>query len=333
MKKNIRFFLSFIVLFLVAFIAFYFWGSSSKFSQAEYSQVQNYELVDYQDPNDSTFTILSYNIGYLSGMTNNLPMTRPKSLYDDNLKKSIDVLKKIDADIVAFQEIDFASQRSFEVNQLDEIAKGVNYNYASMVVNWDKTYVPFPYGLPNRHFGRILSGQAITSHFPIQEHERVLLEAVVNSPFYRTAFYLDRLAEVTQLDINGKDLIVINIHLEAFDKETRLIQSKTVLKLFKKYAKDYPVLLIGDFNSRPEDEEVKNPTIDVFLKDPSLKSAIADADLRADNQKTFPSDKPIEKIDFIFYNQDKIEILDARVVHEIGTASDHLPILANFKFQ
>ena len=202
----------------------------------------------------------------------------------------------------------------------------------SQVVNWDKTYVPFPYGLPSLNFGRVLSGQAIVSHFPIQEHERVVLDPVANSPFWRTAFYLDRLAEVVQMNVHGKDLIVINIHLEAYDKETRLAQSKTVLHLYKKYANEYPVLIIGDFNSRPKEGEVKNPTIDIFLEETSLKSAVLDVDLRADNQKTYPSNKPIEKIDFIFYNHAKLEVLNARVVHEIGTASDHLPIMANFKF-
>ena len=61
-------------------------------------------------------------------MTNNLPLERPKYLFEENLNKVIYELKKIDADFIAFQEIDFASKRSYDINQQNEIAK-LGYNF------------------------------------------------------------------------------------------------------------------------------------------------------------------------------------------------------------
>ena len=319
------------IVFLV--VAFYFWGSSGSMSEDDYTKITTYDTKSGQAPD--TLTAITYNIGYLSGMTNNLAVEHSEDLYTKNLKDAINLFSTLKPDIVGFQEIDFNSSRSFNVDQLKEISQACGFEHAAMAVNWDKKYVPFPYGLPNVHFGKILSGQAISSKHTITENKSNKLEKVASNPFYYNAFYLDRLAQIAKIEINGKVVIVINVHLEAFVTETRENQARALLEMYRGYAKDFPVLLIGDFNSRPPyaSEPTENDkTIGLFFEEASLRSAIGEATYLANESDffTFDSGNPIEKIDFIFYNFDKIKPVSARVVKEAGEISDHLPVM--FKF-
>ncbi len=330
MLKRILSILLAIVFFI---IAFYFWGSSASMSKDDYTKITTYDTKSGQAPD--TLTAITYNIGYLSGMTNNLAVEHSEDLYTKNLKDAINLFSTLKPDIVGFQEIDFNSSRSFHVDQLKEISQACDFEYAAMAVNWDKKYVPFPYWPPSVHFGKILSGQAVASKHTITENKSNILEKVASNPFYYNAFYLDRLAQVAKIEIAGKVVIVINVHLEAFVTETREHQAMALLEMYRGFAKDYPVLLMGDFNSRPPyaSEPTENDkTIGLFLEESTLKSAISEVTYLANENDfyTFDSGNPIEKIDFIFYNFDKIRPVNARVIKEAGEISDHLPVM--FKF-
>lgn len=145
---------------------------------------------------DSVFRIMSYNIGYMSGMTNNEPVRPERTLYESNLASGLRFLDAIDADIIAFQEIDYGSQRSYEIDQEKEIADKLHYPYVARAVNWDKKYVPFPYWPISVHFGKVLSGQSVLSKFPILQQSVDTLSKVASAPFYYNAYYLERLAQV-----------------------------------------------------------------------------------------------------------------------------------------
>jgi len=315
-------------------VVFYFWGSSSNYFEKDYNKTVTF----YKNPpktDHDTLMVLTYNIGYLSGMTNNLPVERPESLYADNLKNAISLFNKLDPDFIGFQEIDFNAERSFSINQFRKIAMGAHYNYGAKAVNWDKKYVPFPYGLPSVNFGQVYSGQAILSKYPIVDNEREVLIKPENNPFYYNAFYLDRVAQIAKIKLNKTDLIIINVHLEAFDVPTREKQAITLLKIYRKYADDYPVLIIGDFNSTPPNAshpyEIEE-TIALILSEPGIKSAISDSLYLATEtqQFTFNSRNPDIKIDYIFYNSARIKEIDARVVGEANEISDHLPLEMHF---
>ncbi len=113
MKNIIRPILKLLVLILVAFTIFFFWASSPTMDEKEYSKLIERENLISVD-NDSIYSIVTYNVGYLSGMTNNLPVAKPKELFDKNQRKVEKELRKANADIVAFQEIDYNASRSYE---------------------------------------------------------------------------------------------------------------------------------------------------------------------------------------------------------------------------
>lgn len=193
--KVIKVFANFLIVFVLAFVVFYFWARSPVYSESEYSNI-----IQFSDDSGlgikDTFSVVTYNIGYLSGMTNNQPVDRPLGLLEDNLGRAVQLLRAKKPDIVAFQEIDFNSQRTYYINQLEQLALHAGYHIGAEVVNWDKHYVPFPYWPISCNFGRMLSGQAVMSRSSILSNTRIVLPKPASNPFYYNDFYIDRLAQV-----------------------------------------------------------------------------------------------------------------------------------------
>lgn len=324
MNRFLKILIGIILALAIGFAGFFFWGSSSVHPAEEYNKIIQAN-TENSVKNDSVFSLLTYNIGYLSGMTNNLPIAKTKSLFDGNLSKVKAILKPLNIDILAFQEIDYASARSFDINQQLEIAE-LGYPFVAQAVNWDKRYLPFPYFPISMQFGHVHSGQSVLSHFPVKSQKRIVLDAVADAPFYWTSFYLDRLAQVAEIQIKNRTVIVINVHLEAFDKPTRVKQTIEVLALYNSYKNEYPTLLVGDFNS---DIRFPDASIAPIINCPDI--GIAAFDIPYPN--TFNSVNPTERIDYIFYNKNFIEEIGSRVLTEMGDASDHLPLMIHFKLK
>ena len=279
-----------------------------------------------------TLTIMTYNIGWLSGMTNNLPVERSDELYRKNLNEVIKELGSNKQNIIAFQEIDIYADRSFNYNQPDSLAEALGYKYGGLAVNWDKIFVPFPGYNPKYFFGTTVSSQYILSDLEIIENDAEKLIKPINAPFYYNAFYLDRLIQKTLIKTKKGNLMVLNVHLEAFDEETRNNHIKRTIEVFNIYRKQVPTLLVGDFNSPQWKEEGRNYLLDSLLRMNNVANAIPDSMYKQNMSRynTYPSEKPIVKIDFIFYNSDKIKAIDSDVMQEIGTPSDNLPVWMRF---
>ncbi|MEQ8470430.1 MAG: endonuclease/exonuclease/phosphatase family protein [Marinoscillum sp.] len=327
-----RIFIFTAILLITAFACFYLWGSGGAMSAKDHFAKVTFHN-NYEQESLDTFTVVTFNIGYLSGMTNNLPVTRSEGLFGDNLKKSLSLFKQLDADLIGFQEIDFGSSRSKGYNQLDSLAKGLNYPVAYRSVNWDKHYVPFPYWPISSHFGRILSGQAILSKYKLEPVETITLEKPVNASFMYNSFYLDRLVQVAKVKLGNHEVVVMNLHLEAFDEETRVLQAQKVKSLFEQYAEEGPVLIIGDFNSENPIQS-PNDAMRIIMESKHMANAMDFIDYQ-DNKlafNTFPSNQPAKMIDYILYNSNYIRRISSRVVRESGEISDHLPVIMKFTF-
>ncbi|MGJ1204120.1 endonuclease/exonuclease/phosphatase family protein [Sphingobacterium lactis] len=326
MKRIFYFLLINLALIGIPLTAFYLWASSGTSDESAISgikQLPNTALrTDF--PGDSTVSIMTYNIGYLSGMTNNLSIKANKEFHDANMAVMKDYLKGNQPDIIAFQEIDYGSKRSFETDQEQEIAQGI-YPFAARAVNWNKNYLPFPHWPISVHFRKVISGQSVISKFPITGQHIDTLSRVQDEPFYYRDFYLNRLAQICTLKVGNQQVMVINVHLEAFDRDTRQIHSESVLKLFQDYSQKFPTIIVGDFNSDPNEDK---STIRTFF-DQGIASAAVQGDK---NLFTYPADNPDVRIDYIFYSP-HFELLESKVVKEVGDISDHLPVFAKLKLK
>lgn len=318
----------------VAILTFYRWGSASSFPTQRYAEIVSYRQGSQDEPSRrEVFTVVTYNIGYLSGLTNNQPLVRSRPLFETNQQTALQALQKLDPDIIGLQEIDLGAKRSFQIDQAQVIARGLELGQGAIAINWDKNYVPFPYWPPTAQFGKVLSGQAILSRYPIQKTTRIVLEKVESKPAYYNAFYLDRLAQVAQVALNGRPIIVINVHLEAFDAPTRLNQTQVVRDLAEGYARDYPVLLMGDFNSAVNRADERDRASVRLIAQSADFTPVVPIDQWGTDSATFPSDQPRYKLDYIFYTPKTLEKMDAQVVSAAQQASDHLPLMMQFRFR
>lgn len=287
------------------------------------------------------FTIMTFNCGYFSGMKNNTSESIGKDFFEKNIGKFIGFVKENPIDIICFQEIDFNSDRTYRVNQAKTVAKYIQYPFLSSAVNWNKRYVPYPYWPVSSHFKQMLSGQAVLSMFPIIENKRVVLKKPQRNFLYNS-FYLDRLIHIVKLNINNREIMVFNIHLEAFEQETREKQAISVLNFYNKYKNQYPVIISGDFNcvppnaikkkgfsDEPETDYSNDRTIEYFLKESSLKGVMTDNYKNYRNICTFSSSVPDRKLDYIFYSRKNLKLVGGKV--ERLHISDHFPLIARFR--
>ena len=321
---------------LVGLVLWVAWASTGRLPADELAQTKRYDAAPRQSLPD-TLTVTTYNIGYLSGMTNNEPVVRSDSFLATNLERALSLLRTADPDIIAFQEIDYGAARSGYVQQLDTIATRLGYAAAAQAVNWDERYLPFPYGRPAVHFGRTVSGQAVLSRYPVRDHARKVLTRP-DQWIGRDLFYLDRLAQVTLLDLGGRPLFVLNVHLEAFDQTTRETQAREVRAYYDRLVETgIPVLLLGDFNSELQPGSGEGPladsTLHILLHDTELRPIFPDSVRAATTPAgTYPADAPRRKIDHIFYPPDVLTGI--RHNTKCGAPSppaDHCAVTASFR--
>ena len=76
--------------------------------------------------------------------------------------------------------------------------------------------------------------------------------------------------------------------------------------VLQKYYKDFPTILLGDFNS---DVKYEDAAINILLNISDTGCAAFDP---SKPQNTFDSDSPTERLDYIFYNEKYIDKLDAK---------------------
>lgn len=321
---------------LLVLAGLFMYASSRDLSDVDYERGYLHELEGApQRPADNRYVIVTYNVGYASGLTNLSGHNASQEEYEENLGMIIAALKGVEPDFVATQEIDFDSERSYRQNQPRRIAEALGLRYHADALTWDKKYLPFPYWPPKENFGRIRSGQSIISGFPIVRHWKQTLVRPKN-PFWYDAFYLDRIAQGAEINVDDKPLVIVNVHLEAYKPDTREEESLEVIEALKQHM-DKPVIVLGDFNSRPPwaTRPSRDRALANFLEMEGLYKAIPKPVYERDGEKkhfTASSKQPRSSIDHIFYN-DHIERLEARVMQDAGTGSDHLPVMMEFSFK
>ncbi len=298
-----------IVSLIVLGIILFIWGSSSSLKKDENDRISTNNLPQ-EFKTDSTFSVLTYNIGHLSGLYQD-KSEKDKDFYTNSFKKISTQLKAINADILSFQDIDFDSKRSYNTNQAAAFAN-LGYNFVAEAVNWDKQHVLSPYWPLSKQTGKVLSGLAVLSKYKIVNQERLLLPNNLNLAFHKKAFIQNRIAQVVQIDLNGTTITVINVHLEDRSKSSRAPQFSYVVDLFKEHAKKTPTILLGDFNSSIKKE-------DALIHELLTNSTIGHATYK--------------NLDYIFFTKRSIEMSNSRIVSECEGLANHLPVLLEFKLK
>jgi len=348
MKKILQAAAAIITVIIMTLGIFILWGSSSTISEEEFLKGSTSKGPGTEAASKKIWSLMTYNVGFASGMANSLPYQPGKKYFEKNMATIQAMLKKEKPDFLTVQEIDRDSNRSFHINQVTAIAKKQKYHAVAYAPNFTKNYVPFPYWPPSAHWGKVNSGQALFSSLPVTGQKITHLDPPEDYSLVYRAFYIGRAIQKIEVNLKGRKIFIFNVHLEAWDGPTREKQAAILLDHYRK-VKNHPVIIAGDFNVTPSYATRKHnfpddsygvvdyrgeKTIDIILQEKSLKTAVSREEYLKNEKKymTYTSANPHMRIDFIFYNT-LIQKVESRVIAEYVSASDHRPLLMRFRIK
>ena len=150
-------------------------------------------------------------------------------------------------DLIMLQEVDLDSDRSYGIDEAEYLVSREDYvQRRTFAKNYSVAYIPYP--LPP--LSKVEAGLYTISHYSVESAERVALPCPFSWPV--RAVNLKRCLLVNYLPIEGSDkqLVLVNLHLEAYDSgEGKIAQTKQLTEFIQsEYEKGNYVIAGGDFN-------------------------------------------------------------------------------------
>jgi endonuclease/exonuclease/phosphatase family metal-dependent hydrolase len=342
MKKTFIFLFFLILVILAAFR----WASDSTPGPGSITGMIYSSNADpvFQLLTPDTLRVMTWNIAYAHGMGSDGVDYQPrnKAEYEEQLQGMAKLIRDSHADIVLIQEIDFDASRSHRMNQLQILSALSGLKFSAEAVTWDAGFVPFPYWPLKNQFGRVRSGGAVLSRFPILENDITLHPKPDANPWYYNAFYLFRYSQSVSILAGERQFSVINNHLEAYDRENREQQAELISELINQTNSDVPVIVFGgDMNSLPgqasvqhnfddgyDDDYREDQTMNVLNSISGFREVVHDSlyTIRESDFHTFPSSDATRRLDYIFVS-DSLRVIDFNIINIEGL-SDHFPVTA-----
>ena len=231
------------------------WLSVCEFKPADVTDVKvesNSQVGEFSPFLDQELTVISWNIGYAGlGKDSDFFMDggeNVSSADQDTVTASLlGIYKQLytgdnQAGIYMLQEVDKNSARTYGMDESDCL--GI-YN-STYALNYSCPFVPYP--LPP--IGRVNSGLLTTTMYDIDSSERISLPCPFDWPV--STANLKRCLLVSYLPIEGSSskLVIVNLHLEAYDDgEGKIAQTKQLREFIQsEYEKGNYVIAGGDFN-------------------------------------------------------------------------------------
>lgn len=228
--------------------------------------VRNGRIIDAKKP----LEITTFNIGYagldagqdffMDGGSRSRSASKEQT--ETNLGNIIEFLVAKKSDVYLLQEVDRMADRSFEIDEVELITDVLPGYNSSFAYNYKTLWVPAPLLNP---MGTAYSGLMTMSRGDFEKSIRYRLPG--EEPIPKRYFDLKRCVVENTFELNnGKKLILINIHLSAFDKGGK-IRAKQIEWLEEHLEKVYDknenyVIVGGDWNHILSDTVRENPAIE-----------------------------------------------------------------------
>ncbi len=296
-------------------------------------------------------TMLTWNVGYgaLGAKADffmdggEMVNTATKDEVKEHVAFFADKIADLGPDVVFLQEIDLDSHRSHGVNELAELEgllskSTVPYQNSVFANNFLVKFIPYP--LPP--IGKVNAGIATLTDFCVKSAERISLPCPFQWPVRMVNLKRCLLVERIPVD-NGKELVLINLHLEAYDDgEGKAAQSAMLREMMQKEAdQGNYVIAGGDFN-----QCFSNVDFSMYpTREGMWECGCIDVDAFGDGfdflmDNTTPSCRSLDKAyagadktDFQYYMLDGFIVSDNLRVETVKTldydfeATDHNPVL------
>jgi endonuclease/exonuclease/phosphatase family metal-dependent hydrolase len=277
--------------------------------------------------------VLSYSIAYGLGDPRQ-PGRRlePAAVYD-RLDAVIETIAASGADVALLQEVDFASRRTYDIDQLQYIAAALGWGFVARVITWECRYLPSPFWAPQRRAGRLRAGQGVISRYPLVQNTRQRLSQSLTQPLFSPLF--SPYHTVQMVDMQGGDRTVrfLNVHLTPRDAATRQRQAQELVTFVRRVATPN-CLLMGALNGVASEAAAKSEAPAVS-QDPTLD--ILTSNLR-DRLRLVTEMHPPTTLEPSYYRRAHalvgpgLQTVETRVVMPDEPVSDHLPLLVRLRW-
>jgi len=348
--KRLRFIGFFVLLAILFFGLFLFYSTLTYFNpQPELivSENSNPDTI----PCNFTLKVISWNIGY-AGLGENMDF-----FYDngkrvrDTKRRTVTNLDSItrflrnycSANFFLIQEVDLQSKRSYYINQKDTIAERIGY-YASFAQNYVVSFVPIPLTSP---MGKVNSGILNISKYASKNAVRYSYPGKFSWP--NRLFNLRRCMLINRYPTNnGKEFILVNTHMSAFDNGQLKKQEMNFLHNFilGEFAKGNYIIVGGDWNQSPPEFPLntfgENYKVE-FFKLTNISVNFVPKDWKWVYDPTIPTNRYINEpfipgktfssIIDIFLVSPNVDVIKRKTVNLNFQNSDHNPILIEFNLR
>ena len=204
-------------------------------------------------PNKDTLTVATWNIRFGIGRANwfgdscgDLVLFDNETIID-GLELLAQKITDMDADILLLQEVDTDSKRSAYIDQVQWLLDHTSMNYGVYASMWEVQFVP------SDGLGRVNTGNAILSKWPLSEAERIQLSLRGDQDALTKAFYVRRNVLKAVVNYPGNPFWAVDIHASAFSnddtKQKQFLEFKDVLDEIN--SKGEIFVAGGDLNELP----------------------------------------------------------------------------------
>ncbi len=269
-----------------------------------------------------TLTIMSFNLAYaLGGQHGAAQSSDPAEVYD-RLDQMVETIAASGADVALLQAVDFASQRSHDIDQLHYIAAALGWGFAARATTWQCRYVPYPLWPSGRPPGRVRAGMGVISRFPlVQNTRRRLLPSGVNACV--APFLPSHMVQMVDVQCGAQMIRLFNVHLHGGEPATRQQQAQALVAFVQPISTSSSVLM-GSFNAAVQSSDM---TMRFIMDGLGERYRIA-----IDTELTYPATAPHSRLDHVF-TASGLEVLETRVAREALAVTEHLPLVTHLRWQ
>lgn len=216
-----------------------------------------------------------------------------------NLERIVEVLQALDGDIVCLQEVTIDLPRTSRHDQADILAE----RFRPMFATFQR----------NVHWKVGGYGNLVLSRWPLREHHRISLQFGQKKP---------RGAQLVVMETPQGLLRVTNWHLGLSEQERHWQVQRLLSHPVFRSTDEHPTVMCGDFN------DWRNTLGRELL----LPRGFTQATTPIGKFRSFPAALPMVSLDKVFHCA-SIAIESAHLVKtwQSRRASDHLPLVVNFK--
>ena len=309
------------------------------------SAIKKYQWSLPQENPKDELEIVTWNLGYAGlGKDSNFVMDggtdwRPKSktMVEQNVSGIIDFLKSTEPDLFLFQEIAKPSFLNHHVNVLNSVITALPKYQHIYISDFRTRLIPYPYNID--------SGLSVFARSGLVSSSESRLLPLEQRRFGAFRKHYQMVVNRIPTNVRGKEWIVINLHLAAFDSNADVrCKQLEVIRSFamEQYKHGNFVVIGGDWNLRLAKTDFLHQTKEKYLfwvndlpndAFPQDWKVIADSQVpsvRTVHKAYVPNDNYVTVIDG-FITSPNVETILIKSMNLDFVYSDHNPVEAKFR--